>query len=154
QFAFIRDGDPSPGKYSIIVQSAEGGAEKTVVTGPTTNCMFGLSWSPDGKSLVCVVLQPEGALTGLMLTDIATGAQKTFFRCAGLLADPTWLPDGSGLLVRLRDNNSRFHLNQIGFVSYPDGKFRQITRDINNYVDLSLPSDGRSVATVLNQGHW
>ncbi len=154
QFAFVRDGDPSPGKFSIIVQSTEGGEQKSLVTGPTTSCLFGLSWSPDGKSLVCVVLQPEGALTGLVAIDIATGAQKIFSRSAGLYGDPTWMPDGTGLLVRIRDKNSHFQLNQIGFVSFPDGQFRPITRDINNYVDLSLPFDGHSVATVLNQGRW
>jgi serine/threonine protein kinase len=154
QFAFLRYNDPDPGKYRLILQPAEGGEEKTLVSGPGTKCLFGVSWSPDGKTLVCVVLQPEGALSGLLGTDVSTGQQTVFFRSDGILHETAWLPDGKGLLVLSRDQASNYTRNQIGFVSYPEGKYRSVTRDINNYGGLSLASDGHTLATVLNEGHW
>ncbi len=154
QFAFVRYNDPEPGKYQILIQPADGGQEKVLVSDHSTQCLFGLTWSPDGTTLVCVFLQPEAALSGLMATDVTTGRQKVFFRSDAILADPIWLPSGNGLMVLARDQTSNYARNQIGFVSYPEAKYRSITRDINNYADLSLASDGHTLATVLNEGHW
>ncbi len=153
QFAFVRYNDPEPGKYQILIQPADGGPEKILVSDHSTKCLFGLSWSPDGTTLVCVFLQPEGALSGLMATD-ASGRQKVFFHSDAILADPIWLPSGKGLLVLARDQTSNYVRNQIGFVSYPEAKYRSVTRDINNYADLSVASDGHTLATVLNEGRW
>jgi eukaryotic-like serine/threonine-protein kinase len=154
QFAFIRYNDPTPNTYQILLQSPDGGEEKVLVSGPENKCLFGAAWSPDGKTIVCVVLQPEGALTGLVATDVATAAQRVIFAADGILANPVWLPDGRGLLVLSRDRESNFTRNQIGLVSYPAGKFRAITQDINDYADLSLAADGHTLVTVLNQRQW
>ncbi len=154
RFAFVRYNDPEPGKYQILIQPTDGGQEKVLVSDHSTKCLFGLSWSPDGSTLVCVFLQPEGALSGLMATDVASGRQKVFFRSDAILADPIWLPNGKGLMVLSRDQSSNYTRNQIGFVSYPEGKYRSVTRDINNYSDLSVASDGHTLATVLNEGRW
>ncbi len=154
QFAFVRYNDPEAGKYQILIQPADGGPERILVSDHSTKCLFGLTWSPDGTTLVCVFLQPEGALSGLLATDVATGRQKVFFHSDAILADPTWLPSGKGLMVLARDQTSNYARNQIGFVSYPQGKYRSITRDINNYADLSVASDGHTLATILNEGHW
>ncbi len=153
QFAFIRDNDPEPGKYRLILQSPDGGGEKVLVSGPVADCMSGVAWSSDGKTIVCVAIQPSGALSGLTATDVSTSQQKLFFKSLGILSGPTWLPDGSGLLVLSLDVASSYTRNQIGFVSYPDGKYRSVTNDINNYSDLSITSDGRTLATVLNERH-
>ncbi len=154
QFAFLRYNDPDPGKYRLLIQPTSGGDEKVLASGPLTQCLYGLSWSPDGKVIVCAILQPEGALSGLIATDADTGQQKVFFHTDGILADIAWLPDGKGLLVLNRDQTSNYTRHQIGFVSYPEGKYRAITRDINDYSDLSLSSDGHILATVLNESHW
>jgi len=154
KFAFIRYGDPDPGKYRIILDSVDGGDEKTLDSGPETNCLFGLAWSPDGKTLVCVNLQPDGALTGLLATEVSTHQQKTIFHSDGILGNPVWLPDGRGVLVLSRDLSSNYTRNQIGVVSYPAGKYRAITSDINDYSDLGLSADGHTLATVLAEHHW
>ena len=73
---------------------------------------------------------------------------------ASLSAPPVWQPDGRGLLVLDRDGESHFTRNQIASISLPEGKFRRITRDINDYADLSLAADGRSLVTVLNESQW
>jgi eukaryotic-like serine/threonine-protein kinase len=154
QFAFVRYNDPTPDTYQIILLSPDGGEEKVLATGQENQCIYGLAWSPDGKSLVCVILQPEGSLTGLLSTDAVTGKQKIIFKSDGVLSAPVWQPDGRGLLVLDRDGESHFTRNQIASISLPEGKFRRITRDINDYADLSLAADGRSLVTVLNESQW
>src|ERR1019366_1340140 len=67
---------------------------------------------------------------------------------------PTWMPDGSGLLVLDRDRSSNFTRQQIAFVSYPEGELTPITRDSNNYSDLSVAASGHVLATVLSEDHW
>ncbi len=154
QFAFIRYGDPYPDKYRIIVDAVDGGDEKTLVSGPQNDCLFGLAWSPDGTSLICVDLQPDGALTGLLRTDVTTHQQKTIFHSDAIFGAPLWMPDGSGQLLPSRDYISNYTRHQIAFVSYPEGKYRPLTNDINDYGSLSIAADGRSLVAVLNQSHW
>jgi eukaryotic-like serine/threonine-protein kinase len=156
QFAFVRYGDPDPDKYRIMIDSVDsgGGDEKALVSGPQTGCLFGLSWAPDGKTLICVDLQPDGALTGLLETNTTTHRQKTIFHSDGIFGDPVWMPDGTGQLVLSRDYISNYTRNQIAFISYPGGKYRAVTNDINDYSSLSLAADGRSLAAVLNERHW
>ena len=155
QFAFMRDNDPDPDHYRLIIQPVDGTNEKTLVSGPINTRLGDPAWSPDGRMIAAVVLQPEGAVTGLVAIDVNDGQPKIFFKAEwGVLSDPAWLPDGSGLLVLVRDRNSNFDRNQIAFVSYPEGKARYVTQDINNYADLSLAADGRSLATILNVSRW
>jgi serine/threonine protein kinase/Tol biopolymer transport system component len=155
QFAFIRDNDPDADHYRLIVQPVDGSDERTLLSGPINSRLSDPAWSPDGKTIVAVVLQPEGAITGLVAIDVNSGQQKLFFKADwGILSGPAWLPDGGGLLVLVRDHNSNFVRNQIAFVSYPEGKSRYVTQDINNYADLSLAADGHSLATVLNESRW
>ena len=154
RLAFVRGNDPDPGKFRIISLGAEGGEETVLASGAVNDCLFGLSWSPDGKTFACVKLQPQGAITGLVAIDVATGKQNVIYRTYDILGSPVWLPDGSGLLVLSRGQNSNYTRHQIEYISYPDGKERDITRDINNYSDLSLTANGRSIATVLRESHW
>jgi Tol biopolymer transport system component len=42
----------------------------------------------------------------------------------------------------------RLRTRQIGFIAYPGGAFRPITRDTNSYNTLTLSADGRMAATV------
>src|SRR5207247_6337472 len=59
------------------------------------------------------------------------------------------LPDGTGLLVL----QATFNRAQVAFVSYPGGKLFPVTRDTNNYFNLSVASDGHTFTTVLSQAH-
>ncbi len=155
QFAFIRDNDPDADHYRLIIQPIDTMNQKTLVSGPINTRLGDPAWSPDGRMIAAVVLQPEGAVSGLVAIDVNGGQQKLFFKADwGILSDPVWLPDGTGLLVLVRDHNSNFVRNQIAYVSYPEGKSRYVTQDINDYADLSLAGDGRSLATILNVSRW
>jgi Tol biopolymer transport system component len=89
-----------------------------------------------------------------MAVDARSGQQRLVLSSDSALANPTWLPDGNGLLVLERTRSSNFNLQQIVFVVYPEGKIEPLTRDTNNYSDLSVAATGQVLATVLSEGRW
>jgi serine/threonine protein kinase len=152
RFAYLLANNPKVGEYRIIIRSAEGTDEKTLVTGPENEEQPDVAWSPDGKTIVMPLSQPGDALSGMTAFDAETGQRHDFLISKDLyFSKPVWLPDGSGLLalgVPLFSNQI-----QIFHVAYPSGKVSAVTRDTNSYVDLSLAADGHTVATVERLMH-
>jgi eukaryotic-like serine/threonine-protein kinase len=154
KLAFIRDDNPEPGKYQLIIRSVDTGGESVLASGPSNQELYNPAWSPEGKTIMCSVAQPGDADSGLMAVDATTGKQRLFLSSDDFLSSPAWMPDGSGLLVLDSDQASNYARSQIVFVSYPEGKLSPITRDTNNYFDLSVASSGRELATVLSEERW
>src|SRR5258707_14346602 len=44
-----------------------------------------------------------------------------------------------------------FSRQQVGLISYSDGKFRPFPADTNVYANLSVSADGKTIATVMRQ---
>jgi serine/threonine protein kinase len=150
QIAYFRFNDPEAGKELFLLLPVAGGEEKVLYSGPINGGLQDPAWSPDGKTIVCMVLQPGAALSGLVAIDLASGKRKMFFTSdASIVQRPVWMPDQRGLLAQ-----STFGRNQIVFVSYPDGKFHNVTRDTNNYSEPSLAADGHTLVSVLSQSHY
>jgi eukaryotic-like serine/threonine-protein kinase len=152
--AFMRYDNPEAGKYRLIVRSLDSGEEAVLTGGSSTQGLANPAWSPDGSTILCVVNQPGDALTGLMAVDAATGKQKLVLSADAVFIRPTWLSDGHGVLVLVRGRDSNFTRQQIFYVVYPDGKMDPVTRDTNNYADLSAAANGPVVATVLSEERW
>ena len=152
--AFMRFDNPDPGKYRVIVKSLDTGEETVLTGGENVQGLFNPAWSPDGKTILCVVNQPGDALTGLMAVDVGTGKQRLVMTADSALANPTWLPDGRGVFVVDRGRSSNFTQFQISFVVYPEGRMEPVTRDTNNYYSLSLAANGQVLASVLSEDRW
>jgi len=152
--AFMRYDNPEQGKFRLIVRSLDSGQETTLTGGPNGQGLVNPAWSPDGKTILCVVNQPGNALTGLMAVDAATGQQQLILSSNNVLLSPTWLPEGHSLLVLLKSADSNYTRQQIYFVAYPDGHMDPVTRDTNNYSDLSVAASGKVLATVLSEERW
>jgi serine/threonine protein kinase len=152
--AFMRYDNPEQGKFQLIVRSLDQGGETVLASGPTGQALNGPAWSPDGKTILCTVNQPGDAISGLVAVDARTGQQHLILSSPDALAFPTWMPDGKGLLALDSDRSTNYTRLQIVYISYPDGRVAPITRDTNNYSDLSLAADGQVLATVLSEGRW
>ena len=150
RIAYFRFNNPEAGKQRLILLPADGGDEKILYSGPERGGLQDPAWSPDGKTIVCMVLQPGDAFSGLVGFDVSSGKQRLFFTSAmDIVQRPVWMPDGVGVLAQ-----TNLGRRQIVFVSYPDGVLHNVTRDTNNYSEPSLAADGRTVASVLSQPHY
>jgi eukaryotic-like serine/threonine-protein kinase len=155
KFAFMRYDNPERGKYQLIIHAVESGEERVLNTGGSNGALYQPSWSPDGKIIVCEMLDFASGLIRLMAVDANSGAAHAFYSSNQRIADkPSWLPEGSGVLVLGKEQSSNFARTQIGFVSYPKGEYVPVTRDTNSYSDLSVANSGHVLATVQNQARW
>src|SRR6202041_983721 len=90
KLAFIRDDNPEPGKYQLIVRSVDTGGETVLASGPSNQELYNPAWSPDGKTIMCSVVQPGEADSGLMAVDASTGKQRLFLSSDDSLPLPAW----------------------------------------------------------------
>ncbi len=51
--------------------------EKVLDSRPIEGGLQDPAWSPDGKTIACMILQPGDAFSGLVAFDVATGKQKS-----------------------------------------------------------------------------
>jgi len=108
-----------------------------------------VAWSPDGRSIAVPKIDPspDGKSAGLYLVDAATGQGMV---PAGprwrLINDYQWLPDSSGLLLATQDRIGS--PTQVWMVNQVDGSPRRISSDLNNYLSVSISSDGKKIASA------
>jgi len=142
-FAYAVGNNPEPGKYRLVISSADGAQQRTLLTKPMPMPMS-VAWSPDGKHIVCSwpPAAPNGELT---VVDVATRDEQSLFPSQSWsIARAAWLPDGNGLIV-LAGNGSNGQ--QIGYVGVRDRQLRRITNDTSNYAGLALSGDGGVLLT-------
>jgi serine/threonine protein kinase len=153
RLVFVRANDPDPGKYHLIIANADGSDEKSIFAGPMANVMTDAAWSPDGKVVAGAIVDQMGdSLISLIAIDPETGKQRTISKPPFIFINKmSWLPDGSALAVLMTSADTNFSRAQIALVTYPEGKLRPITADTNDYGTLSVASDGKTIATLMQQ---
>ncbi len=155
KLAFMRYDNPKAGEYQLIVKDLHSGAETPLVSGPNKERLNDPAWSPDGKVIVCYILQPQGALTGLEVVDAYSGQREALMRSEnGIVWHPEWLPDGSGLLATYEEASSNYTRSQVVRISYPGGALTPFTRDASNYVSISAARSVPVLAAVAKEEHW
>jgi serine/threonine protein kinase len=154
RFAFIRANSPSVGQFQILSGDLSGGQASVVFTGSNQPPKVS-AWSPNGKEIAAQLFQEGDSLNALATIGMNGGKPKIFFSTKlNIISNPTWLPGGKGLLVLYSEIVAFNNRSQIGYISYPGGDFRRITNDTNNYSDLSLSGDGKTLATILNESNF
>jgi serine/threonine protein kinase len=106
-----------------------------------------IAWSPDGKTIVSSVFSSADNNTYLVEVSVEDGTEKPldsppWLRVNGI----AWLPDSSGLILSGRDLETK--LSQIWLITYPEGKVKRITNDLNSYLGASLTADGKTIASI------
>ncbi len=138
------------GEGDLIVANADGSNEKLLSKQDTR--LRSPAWSPDGKLIAATEFMADQAgLSALDLFDASTGEKQIFKKTDMFIGSPVWLPDQSGVLVTASGRESNFNRSQIGVISYPEGVYRPVTSDTNDYPGISLSADGKTIATVQSQ---
>ncbi len=148
--SFLRT-DFRKGEGNVMIAAADGSAEKVLSEKSIGVNGFDTAWSPDGKTIVVSLQDPEpttNALGQILAFDAATGRRSTLAGIQQLPADIGWFPNGTGLALLGTGPDSNFNRFQLAYLSYPDTKFRRITNDTNNYRSLSLSADAKLAAVV------
>jgi serine/threonine protein kinase len=148
RLAFIRE-EPGTGTV-LVVAERDGSGERRLSAQqiPTPFVEFGMSWSPDSKSIAI------GAYSGgqcyVMTVQVADGSlNRVGSRGWRHISRVAWLADSSGLVLGAQDSaNGPIQLWEL---SYPEGETRRITNDLSDYVDLDITADSAALVTVLRQ---
>jgi serine/threonine protein kinase len=155
RMSFIQSSLPNPtGKPSetwLVTTNINGGEQKSLIPISTSGFYFPTpAWSPDGKFIVILRRTKEGST--IVATDVATNKEHTLVTSDEInFAAAIWQPDQSGLIVLYSERKTKFRQQQIGFVAYPTGELRPITRDTNSYISLSNSKNGRLLTAVQRQ---
>jgi Tol biopolymer transport system component len=149
--AYMRSSDPEPGKYRLLSANLDGSDEKVLLIAPVP-APDSLAWSPDGKGIAYISYADAKAPGQISVLDLASGkdAPLTAFPDRKFF-DLAWLTDGRGLLVNYVDRASSSTNRQIGFVSYPGGRFQSLTNDIHGYQTVSVSADGKFMVSTQEQ---
>ena len=153
-FVLVRGNHPKPGNSALVISNLEGTEQrdlvvKTVPERFTPIFFTGPSWSPDGKLIASTVARLGGP-SRVMAYSVADGTEQqlttqTWFFAARV----QWLPDMTGLLV-VAGGGARD--SQQWFISYPEGKARAVTNDLNAYRAIGMTTDGKKFTTVQAEG--
>jgi serine/threonine protein kinase len=152
RFAFIR-GEPERGHVGLHVANSDGTGERMLADKPgsaTPAAMVRPAWSPDGKTIVYTLYEPSNRQT-LYAVSPDDGSVRVLFTTHEELGQPIWLPDGSSVLVAIRERGGAYR-GQIWTVAYPSGEAHRLSNDLTNYslAWLDISRDGSSLATIEN----
>src|SRR6202012_150642 len=121
----------------------------TLVAGPMTDEPFYLAWTPDGKSIAGVVFQAGNELSQILEFDAVNGKSS---KLAGFKdyapSYLSWMPSGDGMLLAAEARGTGFIRQQIGYFSTADSSIRFVTQDTNNYKDLRLSAEGKTLSAI------
>jgi len=150
QFAFVRRSQQTKSS-NLMIASADGTNERNLLTlrDPVYFCTSGPAWSPDGKR-IAVADTPEGKFEnyGMEIVDLDSQTKTRLGTRVWLDPDQVaWLPDGSGIVFEARQSESMLNA-QLWELSYPQGKARRITNDLNFYSGTTISADGSTLATI------
>ncbi|HYJ45581.1 MAG TPA: protein kinase, partial [Pyrinomonadaceae bacterium] len=152
RLAFVR-GSLKDNDEALIVANADGTNEERLVVHKRPESMSDPAWSPDGKAIAYILggTDEQGYYVNIDEVNVEDRAQRKISSDRWrLISSIGWQADGSGLVVTARDRGSIAGSPvQIWNIAYPEGSARRITNDVNNYVQISLSSDARSLVAVL-----
>jgi eukaryotic-like serine/threonine-protein kinase len=139
-------------EFTLMLANVDGSGEQKLVTRKHPDGFSnrtGLAWSPDGKVISCSAFSNADGLREIVIAvNVTDGRQwQISSRKWFGVYDMAWLADGSGLIMRARDQAKGLQ-SQLWRLSYPDGEARKLTNDLDNYEGVSLAANSNTLVTV------
>lgn len=149
QITFGR-GEPQNSRNHLIVANADGTGERILMTYPRRWPPMDAAWTLDGKAIVMAQVIREGGLRAeYRAIDVASGKSRGVGRPWVFGGPVAFLPDGTAFVtVAGRDLAGQF---QVWLQPYPDGEPVRITNDLNDYLEISVTSDSKTICAVQEQ---
>jgi serine/threonine protein kinase len=152
RFAFIRY-VPKTNSDVVVVVDAETLERSELISTAGTDYHFfvnRLAWSPDGEFILAGAgHRQSGFVTGMDVVSIPVaggGVRALNTRQFFTVNNMAWFADGSGFVFTGRVNQN--DPTQIWLATYPGGELHQVTNDFNDYLDLGIAADGKTIVTV------
>ena len=155
RFAFVRD-NLKKEDTEIVLANADGRGEQTLAVRKApdrfaSDVATRIAWSPDGTNIACAAVSADrdGYYQSVVAVSVQDGSQKllTSQRWSHI-GQVAWRSDGSGLVMVAIDDDSIRSSPQLWHLSYPGGKARKITNDLNRFSDVSLTANAGALVTV------
>src|SRR6266705_3151249 len=136
RFAFDRN---LPTGRSVMIANADGSGEQKLLTYTPPDIFLQVEWSPDDKVIAAATRKITGGLRNeIVAIQVSDGSEKVIGSQKWLaLGGFAWLADGSGLVLSGVDQTPGARQSQIWQLSYPEGKAKRMTTDLNNYSGVS-----------------
>jgi eukaryotic-like serine/threonine-protein kinase len=153
RFAYLRYTPDRKDQFSEIhIAEKDGGNDQLFYT--SLNQAQAPAWSPRGDQIAWIELTGP-SVASIKVLDIASKKAVSIAQPSGIVFDANfrgrtdlaWLPGGRYLLVLYYKAHS--DRGQIGIVGVRGGDFHTLTNDVNDYSELAVSADGRTLATVL-----
>ncbi|HEX5133251.1 MAG TPA: hypothetical protein VFX92_12285, partial [Candidatus Krumholzibacteria bacterium] len=149
QFAFVR-GFPQDGRTGIFVMDADGTNERELASVKSPEeIASGVEWSPDGKSIATLTVQPPPQSSStLVLFDVKSGQRSDVTaRKQAFYNGLAWMGDASAVVVTGNDLTMGF-TRQAFLISVPGGQVRRVTNDFNQYDSPSVTASSDAIALI------
>jgi serine/threonine protein kinase len=150
QFAYLR-GLPDRDQIEVHISDSTGSNDRTLATlnaKPLSFSMFGVSWSPDGKTILVPNLNLQKEVRWLISAiNVSDGAVKEIISRTDGVGLPAWLPDGNSFILPMAMRNEDRY--QLFVVSYPSGETSRMTNDLSDYrPQISITRDGQYLVAL------
>jgi len=133
----------------LFIAGRSGGGERRLRAAKGAYNLVAPTWSPDGKIIAYSPFTRVGPSSTLMATPVDGGSERAIgFHSWYYITGLGWMPNGHGLIAAA---SAQWLNSQLWHVSYPDGKTRRITNDLNNYLGVSLTGDASGLVTVQSE---
>ncbi|HXZ12137.1 MAG TPA: protein kinase [Candidatus Sulfotelmatobacter sp.] len=148
QFAYMR-GVPENGFIELRMANADGSNDHLFVAlHQWPGFLYGVAWSPDGKTLLAPAFQLGGESKWVLnAVNVGDGSTKVLLSSPSLVGRPAWLPDGKSFLIPI--SLEMENRTQLWLVSYPGAEKRRFTNDLADYgTAVELTANGQMLVTT------
>lgn len=146
QFVFVRR-DVAQNRYLLILSNVDGSGERELAAkNAPEDFRNSAAFSPDGTKIVIASGLRSQFFPKILTIDTATGAETELeIPRWRVIQKILWMPKGDQLIITARE--AKEATSQMWMLSYPSGKVRRLTNDLEAYFWISLSADGQKLVT-------